>query len=94
MADEHRPDEHLPDESVDPCEDQGERHITTLRWIGIASLIGLVVSDYGFDAWKKEVPHWVYWTMGAVSLGIEVPVLREIMVAALRKMAGTSDKRN
>jgi len=93
MADEHRRDEHLQDEAVDPCEDQAERQITTLRALGIAAFVGLVVSDYGFDAWKKEVPHWVYWVIGSMSLGIEVPVLREIMVAALRKMAGVSDKR-
>ena len=68
--------------------------MSTLRWVSLFLLAALFVSDhaeFGFQVWRKPVPDYAYWVLGAISIGIEIPALREFAKDLIRKMVGSKD---
>lgn len=65
--------------------------VSTLRWVAMTAFAALFVTDYALDAWAKPVPDWAYAVLGAVSVGVEVPMIRDLLLAVVRKQAGIDD---
>lgn len=62
-----------------------------LRWLAIAAISALFVTDYGFDIFKKPVPELVYVTLGAIAIGVDVGQLRDLLVQFLKSFIGVAD---
>lgn len=71
-----------------------KERMTTLRWVALFLLAALFVSDhaeFGFQVWRKPVPDYAYWVLGAISVGIEIPAMRDFAKDLIRKMVGGKD---
>lgn len=59
-------------------------------WVRVVSVImaaTLLITDYGFDLWRKDPPVWIYMLLVGLALGVEAKAFRHVALAAIAKFA-------
>ncbi|MEC5291988.1 hypothetical protein VSX64_14610 [Aurantimonas sp. C2-6-R+9] len=59
-----------------------------IRAVALALVLGLFVTDYGFDLWAKPVDVSIYLFLVAVALGIDATWFRDTLKAVLTRSLG------
>ena len=55
--------------------------------LAVMAVISLFITDFIFDLSAKPIPWWAYAVPGLLALGVELPSLRRLIMAAVRAAA-------